>query len=133
MRELFRDTVLGHALRLVSGQKILPYAEDEDPSLWKRYIDKEKSGHMAHHGAPHPEDKDAEKDDVEDGNGNGANDGSSSTRHNTGAQNSAGGSEADTEVNEVSGVKVDPEKGRDVSIVTWYSDDDPEVSSLFHD
>jgi hypothetical protein len=31
---------------------------------------------------------------------------------------------------EVSGVRADLEKGRDVKIVTWYSDKDPEVSFI---
>jgi len=29
--------------------------------------------------------------------------------------------------NEVSGVHIDPEKGRDVSLVTWFGDDNPET------
>jgi MFS transporter, DHA1 family, multidrug resistance protein len=50
MIELIRDTVFGHLLRPTSKGKVLPYEEDRDPSLWKRYIDTEKSGRMAHHG-----------------------------------------------------------------------------------
>lgn len=46
MKELIRDTVLGHFLRLITKGKVLPYAEDRDPSLWERYIDKEKSGRV---------------------------------------------------------------------------------------
>ena len=33
----------------------------------------------------------------------------------------------DVQRNEVGGVKVDPEKGRDASIVTWFDKNDPEV------
>ena len=36
----------------------------------------------------------------------------------------------DQQYNEVGGVPVDPEKGRDAAIVTWFSDSDPEVSSI---
>lgn len=38
--------------------------------------------------------------------------------------------DGETQVNEVSGVKIDPEKGRDISVVSWYSDNDPEVRYL---
>lgn len=38
-------------------------------------------------------------------------------------------SELRVPVNEASGVKVDPEKGRDLSIIDWYGPNDPEVSS----
>lgn len=61
MKELFRDTVTGHFLRIISGGKILPFEEDRDPSIWKKYVHVEKSGHMAHHGTLEPEAEDEEK------------------------------------------------------------------------
>ena len=63
MKELVRDTVFGHFLRLVTGGRVLPYEEDRDPSLWKRYIDVEKSGRMAHHGHTEDEEEDEEEAD----------------------------------------------------------------------
>jgi hypothetical protein len=44
--ELFRDTVAGQLLRVVARGKVLQYEEDRDPSVWKRYVDKEKSGQV---------------------------------------------------------------------------------------
>ena len=70
MSELIRDTILGHFLRLGTRQKVLPYEEDRDPSLWKRYVDKEKSGNMAHHGYVSPEDENNKGKDGEEINGN---------------------------------------------------------------
>lgn len=48
MLELFRDTSIGHLLRWLSGGKILPHAEDVDPSLWRMYISTEKSATLEH-------------------------------------------------------------------------------------
>lgn len=50
MIELIRDTVFGHFLRLISKGKIWPHEEDQDTSIWKHYIDTEKSGRMVHLG-----------------------------------------------------------------------------------
>ncbi|CZS90656.1 related to FLR1-Putative H+ antiporter regulated by yAP-1 and involved in multidrug resistance [Rhynchosporium graminicola] len=145
--ELVRDTALGHALRFVTRGKVMTFEEERDPSLWKRYVDKEKSGNMAHHG--HTGEEDQEKDikqgedsesperrsgekDVERGDGanqgppmtqsggvlNGHGRRSSETRH--------GRSEDGQHKNELSGVPVHPEKGKDVHIVSWYGENDPE-------
>jgi DHA1 family multidrug resistance protein-like MFS transporter len=147
MKELFRDTTTGHVLRLITKGRILQYEEDRDPSLWQRYIDKEKSGRMAHHdntGEEEKEEKDDQKNDSgEDDSGEGKDESfenDSSTQRPTGEernQENARRSSSGTRVgadgthrNEVSGVPVDPEKGRDVSIVTWYGENDPEVFTL---
>jgi hypothetical protein len=125
MKELFRDTVTGHAIRLLTKGRVLQYEEERDSSLWRRYVDKEKSGRMAHHGhTGEAKEQDEEKQDDKDGrqpnNGDNPRD-SDDTRVD---------SPENTRRNEVSGViVVDPEKGRDATIVTWFSDDDPEVDS----
>ncbi|KAN0117373.1 putative caffeine resistance protein 5 [Hyaloscypha variabilis] len=130
MKELVRDTVVGHLLRSVPRGKVLRFEEERDPSLWKRYVDKEKSGRMAHHG-----DVEEEKKEEQEGN--------DTSNENMHEQQRAGVAEGDTTANtrnssdtrvgsgearrnEVSGVPVDPEKGRDVSIVSWFGDNDPE-------
>ncbi|OCT44444.1 Caffeine resistance protein 5 [Cladophialophora carrionii] len=51
MAELFRDTVVGQLLRLVTGRRILKYPEERDPSIWQRYLNVEKSSNMALHGS----------------------------------------------------------------------------------
>jgi DHA1 family multidrug resistance protein-like MFS transporter len=39
-----RDSVAGHAIRLFTNGRFFKYAEEKDPSLWKRYTNPEKSG-----------------------------------------------------------------------------------------
>lgn len=131
MAELIRDTAFGHLLRFLSRGKLLQFAEERDPTIWTRYIDEKKSGHLAHHGDTNP------PEDGEEINGLGG----VRTRE---AQNtleapahraSPAGSQSDQSsrtrvgddnVNHVSGIKIDSEKGRDIHLVSWYGDDDPE-------
>src|ERR1700712_721009 len=132
MTELIRDTAFGHVVRFVSRGKYLKYQEEADPSIWTRYIDEKKSGYLAHHGDTNP------PEDGTDMSGIGGvrtrddqfrleapanrrsmarsgSDSSSRTR--------VGGSAAN--VNHASGIKIDPEKGRDLHMVSWYGPDDP--------
>ena len=130
MPELFRDTIFGHALRIVSRQRILPYAEDKDPAIWKRYLDEKKLGDMAHHGNVDPM---KEEDVKNEQSSTGVDTPSDTFQNNTDQHFGDGSNTEDRSVqshrNEISGLKVDVEKGgKDVSIVTWYSDTDPEVS-----
>jgi hypothetical protein len=87
---------------------------------------------QAHHGHVGEEEKD---DENNDSNGNGNENNSENQRQNTAHDADRHRSSSDTRVgsreqqrNDVSGVPVDPEKGRDVTIVTWFGDNDPEVS-----
>jgi len=114
MAELIRDTVLGHFLRLVTGNKVLLYEEEKNPELWKKYVHEEKSGNMAKHGQPTPpNDEKLEEQDTDDSQARSTSSGSTVV-------------DRDQQVNEVSGKRVDPEKGRDVHLVDWYGPDDPE-------
>ncbi|RDW89018.1 hypothetical protein BP6252_01050 [Coleophoma cylindrospora] len=115
MKELIRDTVLGHFLRMVTKGKVLPYEEDRDPALWKRYVDKEASGRMAHHGHLGEEEKDAIHDTGD----------SSPTAVRRSSETRVEHPDF-TRINTASGMRVDPEKGKDVTMVSWFSDDDPE-------
>ena len=119
MSQLIRDTAFGHAVRFLSRGKLLKYQEEEDPSLWKRYIDEHKSGNLAHHGDTKPQEDDtSEKEDLEKPERPSANGRSSSEEsRNTGRE---------APVNEVSGVKVDQEKGRDIHLISWWGQNDPE-------
>ncbi|PVH87179.1 putative caffeine resistance protein 5 [Cadophora sp. DSE1049] len=149
MKELIRDTVFGHFLRLVTRGKVMTFEEERDPSLWKRYIDTEKSGRMAHHGHTGEAEKEHGKeakdtDDAESpvrgiwqkedetGHGDGSRAGQNQAvlGQNGNSRNSSetrlGSVDNGQQRNEVSGVMVDPEKGRDVSVVTWYGGHDPE-------
>ena len=112
MSELIRDTVVGHFLRVISRGKLLPYAEDRDPSLWKKYINIEKSNQMAKHGHTGQETPEEQQERSERLNSSST----STTRL---------GSES--EPTNLGGARIDQEKGRDVHVVDWYGEKDPEV------
>ncbi|KAI9814407.1 MAG: hypothetical protein M1827_003263 [Pycnora praestabilis] len=120
MTELIRDTLFGHFLRLVSGGKLLQFQEERDPSLWRQYVHKEKSGRMAHHGHAGEEEKSEGQEETNgDANvGRKSSEASSSTRVGD-----------DPRYNEASGVKIDAEKGRDLNVIDWFGPDDPEVNT----
>lgn len=117
--DLIRDSPFGHIVRLVTKRKVFQYPEEKDPSLWQKYVHEEKTAHVAYHGRTEsPED-----------------------HENTDEPNNAGGmsqrdqgsrSSSQTQVaegyNETVGVKVDPEKGKDLTVIHWYGDNDPQVS-----
>ncbi|KAG0650048.1 Caffeine resistance 5 [Hyphodiscus hymeniophilus] len=130
MIEHLRDTILGHILRVVTRQKVLQYEEDRDPSVWKRYVDKEKSGNLAHHGTAEPAGEEDEEEVEEMASENTSQRTQQHTQANTGISRNSSDTRVDSQenerYNEASGVRVDPEKGRDVTIITWYSDNDPE-------
>ena len=104
MTELIRDTAFGHLLRLITRGRVLQYAEDIDPSLWKQYMSDEKTRRIAHHGHAEPDESSPGSED-------------SSRSH-------AGGNQP---INEPTGEPVDPEKGRDINVVDWFDENDPEV------
>lgn len=114
MSELIRDTVFGHCVRLVTEGKYLQYAEEKDPSIWKRYLHLEKTGHMAQHG--------------QIGEGEASTD-ADEERVNDSEAASGDGSRVPPEklrTTNTVGQKIDQEKGRDVSVIEWFGDDDPE-------
>lgn len=133
MSELIRDTVFGHVVRFITKGRVLQYAEERDPSLWKQYLDREQTKNMALYG--HPDDKTPEEKQEREsapvsetqsnanGNVNGANlsDESSQTRAEDGDHQLS---------STITGQKIDPEKGRDTTMVTWFGDNDPEVRTL---
>lgn len=112
MAELMRDTLVGDFIRIFSGHRILPYAEEKDPSLWKRYVHHEKTDRMAHHG--HIQEETEEEQDER--------------RHRRrSSETTAVGDEQPT--NLVTGHVIDKEKGRDINVVHWYGEDDPEAGN----
>ena len=115
MKGLMRDTAFGQIVRLVSGRRFFKYSEEENHGLWKSFIDEKKSANLARHGTVEPPEDDDEKEkDEEDDHAPREDSDSSSRTH------------VDGQINEASGVKVDPEKGRDINLVTWYDENDPE-------
>lgn len=112
MAELMRDTLVGDFIRIFSGHKILPYAEEKDPSLWKRYVDHEKTDRMAHHG--HIQEETEEEQDE---------------RRNRRRSSETTAVGEDQPTNLVTGHVIDKEKGRDINVVHWYGEDDPEAGN----
>jgi len=108
--DLIRDSPFGHIVRLVTRNKVFQYPEERDPEIWKKYVNREKSGHMAHHGAPEPP-QDEENETTHEM--------AQRDRH-------LSASSSQTQVNEASGVRVDPEKGRDKHVIDWYGAEDPQ-------
>lgn len=109
MTDLIRDTAVGHFLRLVTRGRVLQYAEDEDPSLWKKYLSEEKTARMVRLGHPgqlsHDDPPPLPSSEE-----------SSRTRAGSDQQ----------QINGPTGRSIDQEKGRDVNVVDWFDENDPE-------
>jgi MFS transporter, DHA1 family, multidrug resistance protein len=123
MYDFLRDTFFGSCVRLASGNRLFQYPEEQDPTIWERYIDAEKSASMARYGKPMPPGG-AEQDQRD------AKDPSQQARLRDSRTSSATQVFNETHDALFNGNKrhVDPEKGKDSYIVSWYGDNDPEVS-----
>lgn len=124
MTELIRDTAFGHIVRFVSRGKLLQYAEERDPSIYTRYLDEKKSGYLAHHGDTNPPEDDEEPELAALGGARTREEKEEKRR----SSSRSSRTEVGDDVNHASGVKVDPEKGKNIDVVGWYGDDDTEVS-----
>ena len=115
MADIFRDSPFGQIVRLVTKKRYFKYAEERDPSIWKRYLSVEKSRKMALHGTLSKRDSSGAADRLEKPLENDSSQGTSPSRTSEELQEGIAG-----------GVAVDPEHGRDIHIVDWFSADDPE-------
>jgi hypothetical protein len=114
--DLIRDSPFGHIVRLVTRQKYFQYPEEKDPKLWKKYVHEEKSAYMAHHGTAEPPEE--ETDELKDLRG---------VRSREQGYGSNSERTLGEGVNEASGARVDPEKGKDKHVISWFGDEDPQV------
>lgn len=112
--DLIRDSPFGHIVRLVTRRKVFQYPEEKDPEIWKKYVNQEKSGYVAHHGNTSPPEE--ESDDLRQARG---------VREREGSESSQ--TEVGDEHNYASGAHVDPEKGKDKHVIDWFGPDDPQV------
>ena len=112
--DIIRDSPFGHIVRLVTRNKCFQYPEEKDPGLWKKYVNQEKSGYVAHHGNTSPPEEEVEE-----------------LRQARGVREREGSDSSRTEVGEnynyASGVRIDQEKGKDQYVIDWYGPDDPQV------
>lgn len=135
MSELIRDTVFGHALRFITKGKVLQYAEEKDPSLWKQYLDRNQTKNMALYG--HPDDETPEEKQQRESapvsetqsnvNGNGNLGEATASETSSPSRSEDGGHQLSSTI---TGQKIDPEKGRDATMVSWWGDNDQEVRVL---
>ena len=114
-----RDTAFGQIIRVASGRRFFKYPEEENHELWRQFIDEKKSANLARHGTVEP------PEDDEKSNADSSDDRRQPTREDSDSSSRTHVGE-DQPTNEASGVKVDPENGKDINLVTWYGPDDPE-------
>ena len=116
MATLMHDSIAGFALRFLSGGRIFQYAEEKDPSLWKRFTNIEKSGRMARLGR-------MDSVEVPEDDSVGTNESFTQTP-------SAAWSHEGDRFQGLTGVRIDPEKGKDVYLIGWWDDNDQEVHPI---
>lgn len=140
---VLRDSAFGSLVRLATKGKYFRFLDERNPELWKEYVNQKKSGHLAHHGTAEPDEDgdgaslqgiggvrtregrgfDTEKDgELESEKDRDSSEGSPDAKRRL-------SKEEGTEYNRASGIKLDPEKGRDLHLIDWL-DDDPEVCLL---
>jgi hypothetical protein len=136
MSELIRDTTFGHLIRFVTRGRYLQFLEEKDPELWKTYVNQEKSGHLAHHGSiSPPEQHSDDSDDKSAMEGLGgirtrdARDKEMEASPDSHASSRSRIPEEGANYNHASGIKVDPEKGKDLHVIDFL-ENDPEVRIL---
>ncbi|KAG8533467.1 uncharacterized protein KY384_002250 [Bacidia gigantensis] len=123
MTELIRDTVFGHLVRLVTRNRMLQYMEEKDPSLWKQYLDRDQTRNMALFGHPQltTEEQEQQKEKESPETPSTASD---STLPETPTERQPHRHQMHSTL---TAQRVDTEKGRDLSMVSWWGDNDPEV------
>lgn len=114
--DIFRDAFFGHVCRLLTGGKVFQYPEEKDPSYWLRYINEDKSRHMAQHGRPRggggSDDNDAAEDEEK--------------KEATVLKETADGGIIESSSSAAPDIELGPQ-GRVEKIVDWDGPDDPEV------
>jgi DHA1 family multidrug resistance protein-like MFS transporter len=133
MSELMRDTPFGHLIRFISRGRYLQFLEERDPELWKKYVNQEKSGYLAHHGSTSPPERSSEdsedKSALEGLGGVRTRDAHEKEMEDSPDSHSSSPTripEEGANYNHASGIKVDPEKGRDLHVIDFLKND-PEV------
>ncbi|KAF4549272.1 Caffeine resistance protein-like protein 3 [Elsinoe fawcettii] len=127
--DLVRDSFFGHMVRLATGQKAFTYPEERDPAIAGRYYNYEKSTNMARYGqTTMPEDSSPKKDIEKDDSPSGSPTPRPSNAFGRGDRGSVSSSatEAIPQVSNIAGTPVDPEKGRDLTVIDWDGPNDPE-------
>ncbi|PWY84823.1 MFS general substrate transporter [Aspergillus heteromorphus CBS 117.55] len=122
MSTLIQDSIAGHALRLLSRGRLFRYAEEKDPSLWRRFVNLDKSGRMAETGHPGPE----PEPDADSGSMTQVPSSRSQRRPPITQYPSQAWSSNGQRYQGMTGATINPEKGRDVNVVDWWDENDRE-------
>ncbi|ORY60831.1 MFS transporter [Pseudomassariella vexata] len=115
MKELVHDTIFSHCLRFFTGGRVFKYPEEVDSSIWRKYMNAEKTSNIALHGQTSSTERASEpgisegQDELPDS-----------------PVSSATEMGHDTVINGDPIRRVDPEKAPDYYIVDWYGPNDPE-------
>ena len=122
--DIIRDAFLGHALRIVSRGRLLRYPEERDPKLAGRYYHLEKTSNLARYGQTTVPEDASPKREKEDQS-------PSDEEHQRPLQESnrsvdSGDTAVHRTVSNVAGTPVDPERGRDMTVIDWDGPNDPE-------
>ncbi|KAJ3941203.1 GTPase-activating protein [Colletotrichum fioriniae] len=114
--DLLRDTAFGHVVRFVTRGKLkqFQYYEERHPEVWREYVDADKTANVARFGQVEPPEKeiDENKNGDDDIWRRGASIDSARTRV-----------PGDEEYNELSGTRIDPEKGKNIHLVAFLPND----------
>ena len=130
MTELIRDTAYGHLVRFLSRGKYLKFAEEEDPSIWNKSLEKKRSMSTARRSNSDSPETGSNSDGL--GQPLSRTDSLSlfpssqaitSGRTQSSRQRSV---DPDSQSEKAIDRQPEPEKGVDPNLVTWYSDDDPD-------
>ncbi|KAF1964922.1 benomyl/methotrexate resistance protein [Bimuria novae-zelandiae CBS 107.79] len=121
---LVRDTAFGQIVRVLTRNRVFQYPEEQDPEFWKKYIHEEKSGWIAHHGITEPPEEEFVA--LENARGIRSRDEQANNHDEPRESTQTDTTYTDGTYNEASGVRIDPEKGKDKNIVEWYGPNDPE-------
>jgi DHA1 family multidrug resistance protein-like MFS transporter len=123
---LIRDTAFGQIVRLITRNRVFQYPEEQDPEYWKKYLNEEKSGYIAHHGHTEPPEDDSQET-LQNARGVRTRDEHPQERGDSRDSTQTDTTFTDGTYNEASGVRIDQEKGRDKNVIDWYGPNDPEV------
>jgi len=135
---LIRDSAFGHIVRFVTRNKYFQFEEERDPSIAIRYYNTEKTRNIAKYGktsVPEEEQKNEKRKPSDSAKRSGADAQLDQSQqlpppaHHP-STGSIGSEETTVDMNRqvsnVTGTPVDPERGRDLTVVDWDGPNDPE-------
>ena len=132
--DIIRDSFFGHVVRFASRNKVFQYPEEKDPSVASRYYNTEKTRNIARYGTTTVPEKAEQEEESNAESPPESTNASKERQHDSGASDSDESQstriQMDRQVSNVTGTPVDPEKGRDLTVVDWDGPNDPEVISI---